>query len=444
MKKVLCLVLALLLVPQLCAPASAKASEPVDWALYTDIAAKINGHPIRSYNIGGATAVVAEDLRGYGFAVIWNAEERSLRISRAVRDWEAVQPEQWPDYQPEPLMHRIGARARAVYETDIATYAASERVDGFNIDGETLVWFDQLDRFGSVIWDEAARVIELTLDDPVALALEPMIQNVEDWRDFAGSGSGWETWERPSGTLLLTRYTGTPHGTSTGFVFVKKSGDKLNILNLLPAYGFGAAYYFNPSDIQLDEAGNRLRFVTPLPSEDGSGMRDALCTVDLAAGRLLSAEPLSEGLTEWSFSAPAPETPGSALSVTLSRKGAEVICRSAELPGSFVNLYLSADGMVIALYAASTLDESYQSSSFAAAWEALGKLALPQYESAENTAEQRDAAGRYLTVTCNGSNVSGQLWWSQGNNHRDLNMDFDKPLHLKDGDTVRVTLRNAE
>ena len=236
MKRAGSFVCAIVLTLTLCAPA-AHAAQPVNYALYTDIVAMIDGHPIRSYNIGGYTAVVAEDLHGYGFHVIWNASERTLRIFRATSDGVPQTPEVWPDYTPQPLGGRIGSRAKAVYATDIVTYAASERVDSFNINGETLVWIENLDAFGSVVWDAETRVIALTLGDPVAIAIEPLIASVEDWRDTAGPSSTWETWERPTGTLLYTRYTGTPHGSNEGLLFVRKNGEKLHISDLLPTYG---------------------------------------------------------------------------------------------------------------------------------------------------------------------------------------------------------------
>lgn len=442
MKKI-CMILAICLL--LAVPASAAAPEPAGWALYTDIVARINGHPIRSYNIDGYTAVMAEELRGYGFCVLWNAEERTLRLSRSMRDGEPETPEVWPAYTPEPLNHRVGARARRVYETDIKTYAAGEWAPhSCNLDGETLVRIDDLAGFGSVVWDADARVIELTLGDPVEIALEEKIANVEAWRDLAGAGSGWTTWESGAGTLLLTRYTGTPHGTSNGLIFLHKNGEKLNILDLLPFWGFGSAYYFNPRDIKLDEQGYRLSFVTVLPEDGGESFQDTLCTVDLLKGRLLSSQPLDEGLTDWSLSAApadASEVSGGALELTVVREGAEVKLQSAAYPGRSMLVSIGPDGLQLSVYAAAMSDEAYQKSSFAAAWEALRKLGLREYEAGEgNTPEQRAAAAQYLRVTCNGEALAGNLWWSQGNNHGDWNLTFDKPLHLKDGDTVRITM----
>lgn len=76
MKRLFTAALSAALLLSLALPSSAAGTgRAVDWALYTDITAQINGHPLRSYNVNGSTAVVAEDLRGYGFQVLWDAED---------------------------------------------------------------------------------------------------------------------------------------------------------------------------------------------------------------------------------------------------------------------------------------------------------------------------------------------------------------------------------
>lgn len=83
MKRLFTAALSAALLLSLALPSSAAGTgRAVDWALYTDITAQINGHPLRSYNVNGSTAVVAEDLRGYGFQVLWDAEDRTLSVER--------------------------------------------------------------------------------------------------------------------------------------------------------------------------------------------------------------------------------------------------------------------------------------------------------------------------------------------------------------------------
>lgn len=274
--------------------AQASAPEIINYALYTDITATVDGHPLRSFNIDGSTAVVAEDLRGFGFWVLWDAEKRTLHISRALKDGEPETPEIWPAWESAPLTHRIGTRAKPVYATDIVTSAAGETLESFNIDGETLVWMEDLSPFGSVVWDAESRVISLTLGDPVELALAPVIESVEQWRSIGGAGSSWETYDCPTGTLLVTRMTGTPHGGSTGMLFVRKTGDRFSINGLLPYAG--PMSYLAPGEITIDGQGYRLSFLTPVREltdwPDGT-VRDlgvCRCVVDLLNGVLLSME----------------------------------------------------------------------------------------------------------------------------------------------------------
>lgn len=50
---------------------------------YTDIKTYLNGKEIESYNIGGRTFIVAENMRDYGYDVDWNEENRTLSISKS-------------------------------------------------------------------------------------------------------------------------------------------------------------------------------------------------------------------------------------------------------------------------------------------------------------------------------------------------------------------------
>ena len=76
MKRLFTAALSAALLLSLALPSSAAGTgRAVDWALYTDITAQINGHPLRSYNVNGSTAVVAEDPRAY-------LEERGLPLTK--------------------------------------------------------------------------------------------------------------------------------------------------------------------------------------------------------------------------------------------------------------------------------------------------------------------------------------------------------------------------
>jgi len=451
-KRILVSALAALICVSLALPCAAASGRIIDYALYTDITAKINGHAIRSYNIGGYTAVVAEDLKNYGFDVVWYGAERKLTVARATRNGELMTPENFPDYTAPKLTRRVGSRAKPVYGTDIVTYIAGERADSFNIGGETLVWFEHLEPFGSVVWDGGARVIELTLGDPVEIALEPIIRNLEDWRDFGGPGSEWRTWTSKRGTLLYTRYTGTPHGSLTGLRFIRNSGEILNITDMLPPYGFGAGYYFNPREITLNGAGTRLSFITPLKeafygTEDGvKYWGDTLCTVDLERGEMLSMQPLGEGFGSWQADARADNAEiGERLDITVKRSGAQVGVTKALLPSRSVDVHFDATGAVITNYGVLMEEEnpSIYETAYGKAYMALAGMGLPDAakgDDFENTPEQRQTAAEYLTVTLNGEDIACNLWWSAGSGHRDLYVIFTEEVRLKDGDELRLAV----
>ena len=57
---------------------ASKTGDVVAYTVYTDIIASINDYNIESYNINGYSAVVAEELRNYGFYVEWNEKEGPL------------------------------------------------------------------------------------------------------------------------------------------------------------------------------------------------------------------------------------------------------------------------------------------------------------------------------------------------------------------------------
>jgi len=134
-------------------------AEDADYALYSDIVARIDGHPLRSYIVDGNAVIVAEDLSGYGFCVDWNAKKHTLRITR-----EAPPPEVWPDYTPSLSDHEPGERYRRTYRSDVKVYVDGKLVDSYNIGGQTLIRMKSLAVFGKSVWDSSTRTSSLTLD----------------------------------------------------------------------------------------------------------------------------------------------------------------------------------------------------------------------------------------------------------------------------------------
>ena len=158
-KKLLVLLMCVLISVSVCSGVlAANVGDIVNQAVYTDIIARINNYDIASYNINGYTAVVAEDLRNYGFDVQWNDSERSLYITRAnTSDVTSI-------YEASKVpASQCGKKAYDVLYTDIKTYINGNCVNSYNIGGKTIIYIDDLKAFGAIKWDEKARVISLTV-----------------------------------------------------------------------------------------------------------------------------------------------------------------------------------------------------------------------------------------------------------------------------------------
>ena len=165
----------------------------------TDIGALIDRQPIPSYNFQGYTYVKAETLRGYGFRVDWDAEARTLSISRepsGVQDFLA--PNEINVKKSDiPYLQKLFD----VYETDIKTFLNDQEIPACNIDGSTLVKLSDLSPCGYVRYDDSKRlamldVTEFELDqaweaaDKQPLELEPGITYEGQVRDGKPHGIG--------------------------------------------------------------------------------------------------------------------------------------------------------------------------------------------------------------------------------------------------------------
>ena len=163
MKKLIALAITALL---LCALTVSAAAVPVgtvvNHSLYTDIVALVDNHPIRSYNVDGHMAVVAEDLRAYGFYAIWHPAERWLEVTRPVVNGEPLTPYAYPAYTHQVPAGKIGLPACDILATDIVTTVAGDRVESWNIGGETCILFHDLERYGEVLYDNDTRTSSFT------------------------------------------------------------------------------------------------------------------------------------------------------------------------------------------------------------------------------------------------------------------------------------------
>lgn len=127
----------------------------------TDITAYIDEQPIESYNINDYTYVIAEDLRDYGFGVVWNGEVRELRIYRKTDYPRRFMPADKVNVKKSDVNR--GAHAFDVYSTDIVTFLEDEPVTAYNVDGQTLIQIDELSRYGYFSYDDEKREVKINM-----------------------------------------------------------------------------------------------------------------------------------------------------------------------------------------------------------------------------------------------------------------------------------------
>ena len=404
-----------------------------------------------------SAAVVAEDLRGYGFQVLWDAEDRTLSVERAADSTGCpALPASWPDYTPPALTQPVGTRAQPILSTDIDTYVAGQYVRSCNIGGETLIWFSDLAPYGAVAFDEDSRTAELTLGDPMQIQLDDLIQRMEDVKEFINVE--YQLYPSASGTLFAGSMGGVPHGSSFQLYFVRNNGTKLDIISLLPAYMGGSHSFARYRDIELDDAGTVLTFISPVKETinwatgETKDWGDTLCTVDLVSGTMRSMHPLSQTLTQWSayyeaetwpegFLPPTPPLSDGSVSLTLSRPEgtAEVVCLDGSLPSYFMSITVSQDGIAV-VHEQGLFSQDFFGTPYGLLYQKLLDLELPSVfqddSDLEASPEQMAQAAQWLQAAKNGEPIPGNLWWSGGNGHRDLVFDFDQPVTLENGDIL--------
>lgn len=139
---------------------TANASNITGKTVYTDIVASINDYNIASFNINGYTVVVAEDLRNYGFNVEWRPEERALYITRS--NSNIVNSTY---IAPTISKSQVGMKAYDVLSTDIKTYINGNLVTSYNINGLTIIHFDDLAVFGQISYNNTTRRLDLDIRD---------------------------------------------------------------------------------------------------------------------------------------------------------------------------------------------------------------------------------------------------------------------------------------
>lgn len=137
MKKLLSILLFITSILIISTNAFAANGDVAGYIYSTDIVAYIDGMAVPSYNIGGKTVVIAEELANYGFDVIWNNETR--RLSLYIMECPTTAPEYTPNKS-----NKTGQIVGKIYETDIMASVNGMWVESYNIGGRTALVIEDM------------------------------------------------------------------------------------------------------------------------------------------------------------------------------------------------------------------------------------------------------------------------------------------------------------
>lgn len=137
----------------------------------TDITAKISGNEVPSYNIGGRTVIVLEEIQNLyaGFNCEYNDEERLMTVYAGTGNNMDTHIERG----------ETGLVLGNVYDTDIKVLLNGSYIQGYNIGGQTAVCIEDMGDLtdspnagygyskytARYIWDEEERTISLEFAD---------------------------------------------------------------------------------------------------------------------------------------------------------------------------------------------------------------------------------------------------------------------------------------
>ncbi len=140
-------------------------------ALYSDIDTYINHYPISAYAVDGKMAVVAEDLRDYGFSVEWDANARALHI---LRDPNVTQLYRKDVYKPSAPS---GTKMSDIYDTDITVDYNGIPLESYALNGYTLIPVNDLAELaGRGEWNGDIRAYKVWIDGLSQCDYAPLTQ----------------------------------------------------------------------------------------------------------------------------------------------------------------------------------------------------------------------------------------------------------------------------
>lgn len=237
MKKIIAIVVTvIMLMSCTCMVAQAKVGDVIGSALHTDIVVYINNYAVPSYAVNGTSVIVAEDLKNFGFDVIWDGGIRTLVLRR----------NQNP--QPTPMFvskgYTTGTKYTNILATDISVLANGERLTSYAMNGYTMIPVEELAMYGEVIWDPDQRALKLWLN---GLDYSEDMQLVSK-RNYSGTSVpdfGWVTesicfiWEDEWDGTQMRAYASDYQDVQAYINHIRNKGFYLD----LSAYDDNGGYY---------------------------------------------------------------------------------------------------------------------------------------------------------------------------------------------------------
>lgn len=155
MRQTKCICCLLLTVIMLFSAIPINAAVIIGSVLTTDIKAYINSCEIPSYNIDGNIVVVGQDLRSYGFNVVYDNNTRTSYISYdGSGTWTPIAPS-------IKNSQSIGTKVMDVYQSDISVSVNGNKVACYNVGGKMAFRFAELKIFGNYSYNNETRSANL-------------------------------------------------------------------------------------------------------------------------------------------------------------------------------------------------------------------------------------------------------------------------------------------
>lgn len=151
----------------------------VGHAVYTDTVAYINHYPIPSYCFNGITLVAAEDLKSYGFNVVWNEYKNSLTISRNKYSNEII-----PKITFLPPEHKLGQKSLTITTTDVQVFTQNYQYAAFGgLEGYTLINIEELTCIDGVsaMWYPETKSVKIWVNDGLEMRYNMWPMKRFDW-----------------------------------------------------------------------------------------------------------------------------------------------------------------------------------------------------------------------------------------------------------------------